>query len=45
MSGWRTARKAAAGAGTDNSDPAVAETFLDAETGPREWYGDSAYGT
>jgi hypothetical protein len=33
-------------AGTDNSDPAVAEKFLDAEDGgPREWYGDSAYGT
>lgn len=32
-------------AGSNNSDPAVAETFLDAEHDPREWYGDSAYGT
>jgi hypothetical protein len=43
-------------AGTDNSDPAVAEQFLSAETqqhnaaaaddeSVREWYGDSAYGT
>jgi hypothetical protein len=32
-------------AGTDNSDPAVAGEFLDAEDGEREWYGDSAYGT
>ncbi|MGH3862302.1 IS1182 family transposase [Actinokineospora sp.] len=32
-------------AGTENSDPAVAGEFLDAEDGPREWYGDSAYGT
>ncbi len=32
-------------AGTDNSDPAVAEKFLDAEDDAREWYGDSAYGT
>jgi Transposase DDE domain/Transposase domain (DUF772) len=32
-------------AGTDNSDPAVAEEFLDRESEPRTWYGDSAYGT
>lgn len=32
-------------AGAENSDPAVAEKFLDAEDGPCEWYGDSAYGT
>lgn len=39
-------------AGTENSDPAVAETFLAADSdsdsgdgGGREWYGDSAYGT
>jgi Transposase DDE domain/Transposase domain (DUF772) len=40
-------------AGAENSDPAVAERFLAAETthaadnhaSTREWYGDSAYGT
>jgi transposase-like protein DUF772/DDE family transposase len=32
-------------AGAENSDPAVAEKFLAAEDEPREWYGDSAYGT
>src|SRR6202163_3627068 len=39
-------------AGTENSDPAVAETFVAAATdddagdaSAREWYGDSAYGT
>jgi hypothetical protein len=40
-------------AGPENSDPAVAERFLAAETthaannhaSTREWYGDSAYGT
>jgi hypothetical protein len=32
-------------AGADNSDPAVAEKFLDAEAEACEWYGDSAYGT
>src|SRR6266508_3483656 len=32
-------------AGVENSDPAVAETFLDAEDESCEWYGDSAYGT
>lgn len=32
-------------AGADNSDAAVAENFLGAETEPRQWYGDSAYGT
>lgn len=32
-------------AGTENSDPAVAEQFLDREDESCEWYGDSAYGT
>jgi hypothetical protein len=40
-------------AGTENSDPGVAETFLAADSAAgdsgsgdtREWYGDSAYGT
>lgn len=32
-------------AGSENSDPAVAETFLGTEDDPCEWYGDSAYGT
>jgi hypothetical protein len=32
-------------AGTENSDPAVAQEFLAAEDDTREWYGDSAYGT
>jgi hypothetical protein len=32
-------------AGTENSDPAVAEKFLAAEDESCEWYGDSAYGT
>jgi hypothetical protein len=32
-------------AGTENSDPEVAEEFLKAENEPRSWYGDSAYGT
>lgn len=32
-------------AGTENSDPAVAERFLDAEDDACEWYADSAYGT
>jgi hypothetical protein len=32
-------------AGTENSDPAVAEKFLNTEDNPCEWYGDSAYGT
>jgi transposase len=32
-------------AGSENSDPAVAETFLAAEDTSCEWYGDSAYGT
>ena len=32
-------------AGTENSDPAVAEKFLATEDDPCEWYGDSAYGT
>jgi hypothetical protein len=32
-------------AGTENSDPAVAEKFLDNEDDTCQWYGDSAYGT
>jgi hypothetical protein len=32
-------------AGTQNSDPAVAEKFLDREDEVCEWYGDSAYGS
>lgn len=32
-------------AGTENSDPAVAEKFLHTEDEACEWYGDSAYGT
>ena len=32
-------------AGSENSDPAVAEKFLDTEDDTCEWYGDSAYGT
>jgi transposase len=32
-------------AGTENSDPAVAEKFLAAEDQRCQWYGDSAYGT
>jgi hypothetical protein len=32
-------------AGSENSDPAVAAKFLDAEGETCEWYGDSAYGT
>ncbi len=40
-----TDEKVTKAAGSENSDPAVAETFLDAEDGTREWYGDSAYGT
>jgi Transposase DDE domain/Transposase domain (DUF772) len=32
-------------AGARGGDPAVAERFLAAEPGKREWYGDSAYGT
>ncbi|HEY3896838.1 MAG TPA: IS1182 family transposase [Pseudonocardiaceae bacterium] len=32
-------------AGSENSDPAVAQTFLAAEDESCEWYGDSAYGT
>jgi hypothetical protein len=31
--------------GTENSDAAVAEKFLDTEDDTCEWYGDSAYGT
>ncbi|MGI8307109.1 IS1182 family transposase [Saccharopolyspora hattusasensis] len=40
-----TDEKLTKAAGTKNSDPAVAEEFLDAEDDPCEWYGDSAYGT
>ncbi|MCE7009262.1 IS1182 family transposase [Kibdelosporangium philippinense] len=40
-----TDEKVTTAAGTENSDPAVAEEFLDAEDGKRAWYGDSAYGT
>lgn len=32
-------------AGTENSDAAVAEQFLEGEEESCEWYGDSAYGT
>jgi transposase len=32
-------------AGPENSDPAVAQTFLDREDDTCAWYGDSAYGT
>jgi hypothetical protein len=32
-------------AGAENSDPAVAEKFLDNEDDTCQWYGDSAYGT
>ena len=32
-------------AGTENSDAAVAQEFLDTEDDTCEWYGDSAYGT
>jgi len=32
-------------AGSENSDPAVAEKFLAAEGDTCQWYGDSAYGT
>jgi Transposase domain (DUF772)/Transposase DDE domain len=49
-----TDEKLTKAAGTESSDPAVAEQFLAAddggqagtgEGGTREWYGDSAYGT
>jgi transposase len=44
-----TDEKLTKAAGTENSDPAVAEEFLGADGGgeddTREWYGDSAYGT
>jgi hypothetical protein len=44
-----TDEKLTKAAGTENSDPAVAQQFLSAEDGgqdgAREWYGDSAYGT
>lgn len=40
-----TDEKLTKAAGSENSDPAVAEEFLDAEDDPCEWYGDSAYGT
>jgi hypothetical protein len=40
-----TDQKLTMAAGPANSDPAVAAEFIHAEDGPREWYGDSAYGT
>ena len=40
-----TDEKLTKAAETENSDPAVAKEFLDAEDDPCEWYGDSAYGT
>jgi len=40
-----TDEKLTMAAGPENSDPAVAAEFVRAEDEPREWYGDSAYGT
>lgn len=43
-----TDEKLTRAAGQENSDPAVAEEFVDAGSGsgdPLAWYGDSAYGT
>jgi transposase len=40
-----TDEKLTKAAGPANSDPAVAAEFVRAEDEPREWYGDSAYGT
>lgn len=40
-----TDEKVTQAAGQENSDPAVAEEFLDGEDEACEWYGDSAYGT
>jgi hypothetical protein len=44
-SGIITDEKLTKAAGDTNSDAAVAAEFLDRETEPRSWYGDSAYGT
>lgn len=43
--GLVTDQKLTKAAGPENSDSAVASTFLDTEQDPCEWYGDSAYGT
>lgn len=40
-----TCEKLTMASGPENSDPAVAAEFIEKETGPREWLGDSAYGT
>jgi hypothetical protein len=40
-----TDEKLTKAAGTENSDPAVAQEFLDTEDHTCQWYGDSAYGT
>src|SRR5882757_9021390 len=40
-----TDEKLTRAAGTQNSDPAVAEKFVAADPDVAEWYGDSAYGT
>jgi transposase len=40
-----TAEALTKAAGSENSDPAVARRFLDAEGQACQWYGDSAYGT
>jgi len=40
-----TDEKLTKAAGTENSDPAVAQEFLDTEDQTCQWYGDSAYGT
>ena len=40
-----TGEKLTMAAGPANSDPSVAAEFVLAEDEPREWYGDSAYGT
>jgi hypothetical protein len=40
-----TDEKLTMAAGPANSDPSVATEFVQAEDEPREWYGDSAYGT
>jgi len=52
QTGIITDEKLTQAAGQDNSDPAVAEEFVAAETagadsaaGPLAWYGDTAYGT
>lgn len=40
-----TDEKLTMAAGPENADPSVAAEFVGAEDEPREWYGDSAYGT